>query len=431
MKKLIQIAVLIVISTSTVNAQKVSQETIDRAIDKLNCLATENSVTESKKAWKCDCASNPNYDIIKSAIPADLANTSALSSEINHIKNHSVPAATRDDLIKFLSEDVFTKQPQYAKLYSFASARSSKEAFKEWKRKLKADISEIVSTATLEQEQSENEVAQQPLVQKEQVVKQVVDKEGYENKSDSVEGKSEAVAGKDIFTFEIDVVAIILMVLLGIMLVKLSNGKSFEEPIRSNRDIPDSIRRYVKDKIKEMESESFGNRGPMNSVYSLNEISRLKDEIFQLKREMEALSQKFDAKKIPFEVIQTKDEDSNLETRKQLVENKTSNEAIYLSTPNIDGGFNDSSSSISYKEGASIYRFIKSSTNEASFQIDDRESSIKMAMQFPEKNILPVCDSENEYEPKFTKVRTIEPGKVSLEGGKWNVKRKAKIRYES
>jgi uncharacterized protein YdcH (DUF465 family) len=426
MKKLIQIAVLIVIAVSTVKAQKVSQEIINKAVDKLNCLATENSVIESKKTWKCDCSSNPGYDKIKGAIPNDLSNTLALSNEINQIKNQKVPAASKDELIKYLSEDVFTKQSQFARLYSFASSRASNSAFKEWKRKLKSEISEIAANATNKEKKPDEEIVQEPPVQEPPVVEQVVNTS--ENKAESVEDKREPEVSKSVFTFEIDVVAIILMILLGIVIIKLSNSTPTASPVQSKRDIPDSIRNYVKEKI---ESASFTNRGSINTGYSSNEISRLKDEIFQLKKEIESLNQKVYAEKIPFEVIQPKYEDPNSETRRPTNENKTSNEAIYLSTPNNEGSFNDSSSSTSYREGASIYKFVKSSSNEASFQIDDRESSIKMAMQFPEKNILPVCDSENEYEPKYSKVKTIEPGKVSLEGGKWNVKRKAKIRYES
>lgn len=402
-----------VVSISTVNAQKLSQETINKAIDKLNCLATENSVTESKMAWKCDCNSSPNYDIIKNSIPADLSNTLALSSEINQIKKQSVPSATKNDLIKFLTEDVFTKKSQYAKLYSFALARSNREEFVDWKKKLETHISEVVSKSTLKQKQLDNDDIDQSSPQKEPVVEHEMNT--IENESESIESKSFAFIDKGIFAFEIDVVAIMLMIILVIVIVKLSNGSFADAPIRSKRDIPEHIRSYVKEKI---ESANFVNRGSVNSVHSSNEISRLKEEIFHLNKEIELLSQYVHAEKY-----------KNQEEIKK--DHKIINEAIYLSNPNNEGGFNDSSSSTSYKEGASIYRFVKSSSNEASFQIDERESSIKMAMQFPEKNILPVCDSENEYEPRFTKVRTIEPGKVSLEGGKWKVKRKAKIRYES
>lgn len=427
MKKLFQVAVFMCLCISSAFAQNVSKETIGKAIDKLNCLATQNSVTESKKDWKCDCSTSPSYDVIKSSIPADLSNTSALSDEINKIKGQNVPAS-KDDLIKYLSEDVFTNQAQFAKLYAFATARGTNKAYKDWKKKLKTEITNIVSNSTSEPKQPANETVQQPPVQDKPVVEQIVTSK--DDNVESAENKDESVASKGIFTFEIDVVSIILMIVLGIVIIKLSNSSSTttSAPIQSKRDIPESIRNYVKEKI---ETASFSNRGSMSTGYSSKEISQMKDEIFQLRKEIESLNQKIYAEKIPFEVIQPKYEDPNPETRKSTFENKTNNEAIYLSTPNNEGSFNDSSSSTSYREGASIYKFIKTSPNNASFQIDDRESSIKMAMQFPEKNILPVCDSENEYEPKYSKVRTIEPGKVSLEGGKWNVKSKAKIRYES
>jgi len=419
---------LMYLSISSVFAQSISPETIGKAIDKLNCLATENSVTESKKGWNCNCESNPSYDVIKLAIPADLSTTLALSDEINNIKNQPIPSATKNELIKYLSEDVFTKRSQYSKLFSFATSRAAttNEAFKEWKKNLKSEINTIVSSATPEQKQPHTETVQQPPVQDKPVVKKTLPTS--EDPTDTYQPKDETISNKGIFTFEIDVVAIVLMILLGIAILKLIGNDSQSSSDDRKKGIPLSLKEYVEKKINDA---TFSSRGNVSSGYSSNEISRLKDEIYKLTKEIESINEKIYAEKIPFEVIQPKYEDPNPETRKPTLENKTSNEAIYLSTPNNEGSFNDSSSSTSYREGASIYKFIKSSTNEASFQIDDRELSIKMAMQFPEKNILPVCDSENEYESKYSKVRTIEPGKVSLEGGKWNVKRKAKIRYES
>ena len=426
MKKIFQVAVLMYLSISSVFAQSVSQETIGKAVDKLNCLATENSVTVSKKEWKCNCESNPSYDVIKKAIPADLSTTLALSDEINQIKNQPIPSASKDELINYLSEDVFTKQSQYSKLFSFATARGSNKAFKEWKKNLKFEINNIVSSATPEQKQPPTETVQQPPVQAKPLPEQVTP--AKEDVTESNETKDESVKTKQLFTFEIDVVSIILMIVLGIVIIKLNNSNSTETPIQSKRDIPESIRNYVKDKINDA---TFSSRGNVSSGYSSNEISRLKDEIYKLTKEIESINQKIYAEKIPFEVIQPKYDEVNSEAKKIISENKGGNETIFLSTPSNEGSFTDSSSSSVYREGASIYKFIKTNSNEATFQIDDRDSSIKMAMQFPEKNILPVCDSENEYEPKYNKVRTIELGKVSLEGGKWNVKRKAKIRYES
>ncbi len=103
---------------------------------------------------------------------------------------------------------------------------------------------------------------------------------------------------------------------------------------------------------------------------------------------------------------------------------------FYLSTPNSDGSFNESSISLLYKEGASIYRFMKTGHNTANFLIDEKEASIKLALQYPDKNIDPVCDAENAYNPNAKRITTIDMGKAELVGGKWIKNSKAKIRYE-
>src|SRR5690606_11239158 len=100
------------------------------------------------------------------------------------------------------------------------------------------------------------------------------------------------------------------------------------------------------------------------------------------------------------------------------------------STPNANGSFNESSATATYKEGASIYKFTKESFNKATFRLDDREASVRLAVQYPDKNIDPVCDALNAYNAKATRIVTREPGTVELLGDKWVLKQKAKISYE-
>jgi hypothetical protein len=104
-----------------------------------------------------------------------------------------------------------------------------------------------------------------------------------------------------------------------------------------------------------------------------------------------------------------------------------------LSIPNPDGSFNASSASSFYKDGASVYRFEinnRLSPSRAKFQIDEKEASIKLALPFPHKSIEPVCEALNAHDPMAKTIVTEEPGEVVLEGNKWKLTRKAKIRYE-
>jgi len=116
------------------------------------------------------------------------------------------------------------------------------------------------------------------------------------------------------------------------------------------------------------------------------------------------------------------------------VKESTTEEVFYLSTPNSDGSFNVSSAQQIYRLGASIYEFRKlPNSNKATFSIDLRESSVKLALRYAALNIDPVCDAENEFNMNAKRI-ICKPGKegqADLSGDKWTVSKKAKIFYES
>ncbi|WP_183567696.1 hypothetical protein [Mucilaginibacter sp. SP1R1] len=107
-------------------------------------------------------------------------------------------------------------------------------------------------------------------------------------------------------------------------------------------------------------------------------------------------------------------------------------EMFYLSTPNSEGSFNVNSAQPNFRPGASIYLFKKTSPDKAIFKIDERETSIKLALQYSDKNIDPVCESANAYYMNAKKVRTPpgNEGVAELLDDKWIVTKKAKIYYE-
>ena len=190
-------------------------------------------------------------------------------------------------------------------------------------------------------------------------------------------------------------------------------------------DVSDSIKNYVQRKIGDAQFKLGGNSG--GGVSNLT-ISNLEDKIKKLESELKNLSYRVDSSIIPLETVQPKYEQQTWQDTKQP-EIKT--ETFFLSNPNADGTFNESSALSQYKEGASIYRFTKVGNNIAKFQIDERESSVKLALQFPDKSIDPVCEATNSYNPKAKRIVTESPGDAELIGDKWVKNNKAKIRYES
>jgi HAMP domain-containing protein len=125
--------------------------------------------------------------------------------------------------------------------------------------------------------------------------------------------------------------------------------------------------------------------------------------------------------------LPAKKAESILDTREEA-----RHEVFYLSVPAEDGSFKAAYASSLYREGASIYKFTRTSRCEADFQIDDRESSIKSALEFPDRTIDLVCEAENAFNPKATRIFTSRDGvgKAKLVEDKWVVTRKARIRYE-
>ena len=73
---------------------------------------------------------------------------------------------------------------------------------------------------------------------------------------------------------------------------------------------------------------------------------------------------------------------------------------------------------------------MKTGNSKANFQIDEKETSIKLALQYPDKNIDPVCDAENAFNPRANRISTIKMGEAELQNGKWIINSKAVIRYE-
>lgn len=193
---------------------------------------------------------------------------------------------------------------------------------------------------------------------------------------------------------------------------------------------------------------AFENSKDSRIIELENRVNKLEGVIERLGRELKALSNKFESAKIPMEVIDstrptTAGKPLPLQPTQRPVpvsaitvptppEPEKTVHNFYLSTPNSDGSFNNSSANSTYKEGASIYKFQNSQANRAKFKIDEHDASVKLALAYPDKNIDPVCDAQNAFDPRARRIFTVEPGIAELSSdNKWKVITKAKIRYES
>jgi len=181
---------------------------------------------------------------------------------------------------------------------------------------------------------------------------------------------------------------------------------------------------------------AYGNANESEVDRLRNRIKHLEDRVSKLSEDIRALTVKVDSSKIPMEVYvagapDRLPEQGQKPRSERQPEPETTSQAFFLSTPNSDGSFNNSSANVSYKEGASIYKFQNIKGNRAKFRIDERDASVKLALAYPDKNIDPVCDALNAFDPRARKIFTQVPGEAELLDDRWKVITKAKIRYES
>lgn len=105
---------------------------------------------------------------------------------------------------------------------------------------------------------------------------------------------------------------------------------------------------------------------------------------------------------------------------------------FYMRTPHPDGFFNNQSKSDHFRPFESVYEFEMDPNDSAAanFHLVSDQDTQTQAIQTFNRYIEPVCESEEPFNPKATRIVTIAPGKAVLKGDRWEVAQKAMIRYE-
>lgn len=419
--KITTILVIALLAISGLTKAQVNQDAFEKVIDYVNCRAVEFSLKNKLDIQKqyqasCSCEDGAAGPAIKNFLTGigGYDATIALVNEIEELKKQFKDNWKIEEVTIFLTENIFNDKTKYQKLYSFAEKRKNDSTFKVFKSDLKNDLQKIltipvqVNSPTITTVDSPNSTKPVTLEERLTALEQA--------KNINQEEKGWFSRNLNVFV----IISLILVIILFVLkIIQSANASSSED------DLSEKIKRYIKDKISD---ENF--KGNSISGASSNTISNLENKVRKLEIELREVKFQIDNSRIPFEVVQPKyEQESWQDTR--IPEAKT--ETFFLSIPNSDGSFNDSSVSSSYKEGASIYRFTKVGNNRATFQIDEREASVTLALTYPDKSIDPVCDAVNAFNPKAKRIITVEAGEAELLNDKWivNKTQKAKIRYES
>ena len=219
---------------------------------------------------------------------------------------------------------------------------------------------------------------------------------------------------------KINIISILISLVFSIILIIIA----FKLYLSDNF-VHDSVKNYIKHRIAESKKDtgsvSISNKSDHTNLQ--NELEKLKIEVIEIHKSLTS------QRNVVEWVIPHEDK---LAPEIVIAEQKIVPVILYLSTPNADGSFNESSAQNSYREGASIYKFTLLSIDRANFEIDVRESSIRLALQYPDKNIDPVCNALNSFTVNTKSIRTDKPGTAVKDGDKWIVTNasKAIIKYE-
>jgi hypothetical protein len=408
MKFKLILSILLIAFYSLAKAQ-VSKSDFEKAINYFNCKAVElsledrNGDQEFKK--NCDCSGYPAYNEIKKSIPKTVTLTIELSEEIETLKSEYKLNITSQDAIKLITEDIFNDETKYRKIVDFAKRRSSHNKFNIFLSNLKNGINLIFSKSPNQEANGVEEnlnLNNYSSSLRDRISK--IEEELEKN-------KPEKKAWFEGITFQIDIFSIFISLIIAILIIwivlKRINNKESEISI--------NVKNYVKERISQSILEKENQYLATNSF----ELLELSKRVRYLENEIKMITDKNNSVKNSIQSPYYQPEPDDFDKV----------ETFYLSTPNADGSFNERSASAIYKEGASIYRFTRISINRAMFQLDEREASIKLALQYPDRNIDPVCDAENAFNPKAKTIITNSAGEAELVGDKWFKNKKAKISY--
>lgn len=388
---------------------QVSKESYDKAVDLLNCKTVELSLKDDKNLQdfqkKCPCGSSSYTQINQFLSSVKLDATIALSNEVEGLKNSFKENWKKEDVVSFLSESIFTDK-KYQKIVAFAEKRKGKSEFDNYKASLKTDLANTLAESVPQETLTPtNTNVQQPTLE---------DRISDLEKNQNTKKDDKGILG------ELADYLILFAVVLGVVALLLSLRKQSVNEIY-NAVIPKILEsNRLRDLIQ---SQGSFKSTPSNNVSS-SELRDANNRIRDLESQIEKIK----------EQLNTSTRVQSFTTQPTYQETKqpeTKTETFFLSTPNSDGSFNESSAQPTYRDGGTIYRFTKIGSGRAKFQIDEKDASAKLALQFPDKNIDPVCDAVNAFNPKATRITTVEQGEAELQGNKWVVNKKAKIRYEN
>jgi hypothetical protein len=395
------------------SAQAVPKEQFSNAVDLLVCRIGGATLSGQKAldfGSKFKCSKTGTYSSGEiAAFMKGEDKTSQLISEIQQLMAQPFQDWDQQRSITFLTEDVFNNKDNFPKLNAFAEKRKPMGQFDQLISSMKLELSAVLPSGT---DKPAPSLAPPPL-----------------------EPLRSTVGGAfwDLPNFDVSFVAISLCIFLlaaGILYLFLATRKTsevwdkeflgFERRIRSIENVQSN-------------SSTAAVRTSTGRSGVDAEIKSLSTQISDLRRAVTTL-QNADLNPSGVSSRHSTSSDGNYKNRGLFEEHvrpiEPRVEVFYLSTPNSGGAFDVQSALPSFQEGKSIYKFSKTSPTSAEYQIDESEAAARIALQYPDRTIDPVCDGVNPFDPNAKRIVTESAGTASLVGDQWVIKTRARIRYE-
>lgn len=455
MKQFFLVALVSLAACSPVPAQHDVQKPYDSAVDLLNFKVADFSLGKKFEGFKAGGHYSdkrlPTFEKLKAFLlsSGDKGKNLKLAEEIEGLKSRSDLTIKPGDTVQFFSVGVFTDRQNLGALFEFKENHKNQADFASWRIKLEKELAALLESppdadtpgnVRGRSKVSDSMVYTGLLSLLQQDSAHIVILEHRVGSLEDSQGWMLGIGG----------IALLLVLALGIVRIRRRSGPR-ESRESSEREIR-TFRAQFSDAFQDLKREQ-------ETKFQLNN-----DKISRLERRLDAMQQ---AVVLPAAVASTvaasaaptaaipSREHTPANTPISPSANTTipplepggvigtpvpvtspvvpaqAGEVFYLSTPNKDGNFNKGSASREFVEGASIYRFTKIDSDSAYFEVDERKDAIRLALQFIDKNIDPVCDTQNAYTSKNSRIRNIEKGVALLKSDKWVVQKKATIRYEN
>ena len=268
---------LLIVLSNWAAGQRISRESYDKAVDYLNCRISELSMqNDSTFSEKCPCEKGVAYPDLLSYLKTKNAKaTIALAEEINTLKSEGIKDSSSKEIVLFLSEEIFQNVQKYPRLSLFSSKRKDNADFATLLLVLKKDLGQLLllSPPAPKAGLSENTAESSPTTP--------TDLQNLEDRLIALEYTTNTTQNhfKGI-TFEIDVIAISLTLLLCLLLFYfLTKARSMDD------SIPFKIKNYVREKI----TESYFDYESAAGIHA--EIRKLEDEVIRLRTELSKLKE--------------------------------------------------------------------------------------------------------------------------------------------